>query len=171
VYAQRTADDRLAFGGRGAPYRFGSRIPVAFDPHPGMAEALRRALVELFPDAGGAAVTHRWSGALAAPRDFWCSVRFDRRSGMGAAGGYVGDGVATSNLAGRILADLVTGADTPITRLPIVGHRSPRWEPEPLRWVGVNLVRHVAASADRSEARTGRVPRRRVAVLHRLLGG
>src|SRR5207344_566410 len=26
VYAQRTADDRIALGGRGVPYRFGSRL-------------------------------------------------------------------------------------------------------------------------------------------------
>ena len=62
----------------------------------------------------------------------------DPATGLGWAGGYVGDGVAATNLAGRTLADLVTGRDTPITQLPWVGHRSRRWEPEPARWAGVN---------------------------------
>ena len=83
-------------------------------------------------------MTHGWGGPIGVPRDWCASVGLDRSTGLGWAGGYVGDGVATTNLAGRTLADLVTGADSEITRLPWVGHRSPPWEPEPLRWLGVN---------------------------------
>ena len=78
------------------------------------------------------------------------------QTGMGWAGGYVGDGVSTTNLAGRTLADLITGTDSPLTRLPWVGHRSPHWEPEPLRWLGLNAGLQVMSLADRQEARSGR---------------
>ena len=50
IYGQRTADDRLAFGGRGAPYHFGSRDPARLRPGAARCStALRRTLVELFP--------------------------------------------------------------------------------------------------------------------------
>jgi len=170
IYAQRTAENRIAFGGRGAPYHFGSRVSPAYDREPAVFDALRRALVELFPAAQDAAVTHRWGGPLGVPRDWFPSVGFDRSAGFAWGGGYVGDGVAATNLAGRTLADLILGRDTSLTRLPWVGRRSPRWEPEPLRWVGANGMRRIVASADRVEARTGR-PARRATLAERLLGG
>jgi glycine/D-amino acid oxidase-like deaminating enzyme len=170
IYAQRTADGRIAFGGRGAPYHFGSRIQDRFDREPRVFADLRRSLVGLFPEAASAAITHRWGGPLGIPRDWYSSVGLDRRQRLGWGGGYVGDGVGTSNLAGRTLADLILENDTPLTRLPWVGHRSRRWEPEPLRWMGINLTLKAFASADRAETRTGR-PSRRAEVIRRLTLG
>jgi glycine/D-amino acid oxidase-like deaminating enzyme len=169
IYGQRTADGRLAFGGRGAPYHLGSAVRPSFDRVPAVFAALRRALAELFPVLGDVTVTHGWGGPIGVPRDWCASAGLDRATGLGWAGGYVGDGVATTNLAGRTLADLITGTDTEITRLPWVGHRSPRWEPEPLRWLGINAGLQVMNWADRQEARTGR-PSRAARVAGRLLG-
>ncbi len=170
IYAQRTADDRIAFGGRGAPYHFGSRVRPGFDREPRVFAELRRALVALFPGAREAEITHRWGGPLGIPRDWFSSVGFDRATGAAWAGGYVGDGVGTSNLAGRTLADLIVGRSTELTRLPWVGHVSPRWEPEPLRWLGANAGLRVMSLADAVEDRTGR-PSRLAAAFSRLLGG
>lgn len=169
IYGQRTADGRLAFGGRGAPYHLGSRIEARFDREPAVFADLRRVLVDLFPAVRDAAVTHTWGGPLGVPRDWCASVSLDPVRGLGAAGGYVGDGVATSNLAGRTLADLVLGRDSDLVRLPWVGHRSRRWEPEPLRWLGVNAGLQAMTGADAEEARTGR-PSRRAAAFARVLG-
>jgi hypothetical protein len=104
----------------------------------------------------GHRVTHRWGGALGIARDWTASVGLDRATGLGWAGGYVGDGVTTTNLAGRTLADLVLGRDTDLTRLPWVGHRSRSWEPEPIRWLGINAGLHAMAWGDAEERRTGR---------------
>lgn len=168
LYAQRTADDRIALGGRGALYAWGSRtgdLPRGSDA---LHHELARALHELFPATRTAAVTHRWSGVLGVARDWRPAVRFDAARGLGAAGGYVGDGVATSNLAGRALAERVTGraGDAPHWW---IDHRSRRWEPEPLRWLGVATGLWLARSADRSEARAGR-PSWRAAAGDRLRG-
>ncbi|HKE97588.1 MAG TPA: FAD-dependent oxidoreductase [Actinomycetes bacterium] len=171
VYAQRSADDRIVFGGRGAPYHYGSRVEPRFDREPRVFVELQRALGELFPGARRARVTHRWGGALGAPRDWFSSVGFDPGTGLAWAGGYVGDGVAASNLAGRTLADLILRRDSELVRMPWVRHRSRRWEPEPLRWLGVNAAFRLAAGADRAEARSGRPARRRTWLLERLLGG
>jgi len=153
IYAQRTADDRIALGGRGAPYHFGSRVEPDFDSDPAVFEALRGVLVQLFPAAADAVITHRWGGPIGVPRDWFTSVGLDRDEGLAWAGGYVGDGVSTTNLAGRTLADLIFERDTELTRLPWVGHRSRGWEPEPLRWIGINLALRALASADASEER------------------
>jgi glycine/D-amino acid oxidase-like deaminating enzyme len=169
IYGQRTADGRLAFGGRGAPYHLGSAIRPSFDRVPAVFEALRRTLGELFPVLGEVPVTHCWGGPLGVPRDWCASVGLDRTTGLGWAGGYVGDGVSTTNLAGRTLADLITGRDSALTGLPWVDHRSPPWEPEPLRWLGLNAGLRVMSVADREEARTGR-PSRAAAFMGRFLG-
>jgi glycine/D-amino acid oxidase-like deaminating enzyme len=170
IYGQRTADGRLAFGGRGAPYHFGSSVRPEFDREPAVFAGLRRVLAELLPALGTVRVTHAWGGPLAIPRDWCASVGLDRASGLAWAGGYVGDGVGTSNLAGRTLADLILERDSDLLRLPWVGHRSPPWEPEPLRWLGVNAALRMAFWADRVEARTGR-PSRAARALDRFLGG
>jgi len=156
IYGQRTADDRLAFGGRGAPYHFGSRIDPSYDRVERVFTKLRHTLVDLFPDLAGHGFTHSWGGPLAISRDWTASVGLDPATGLGWAGNYVGDGVATTNLAGRTLTDLVLGRRTALTRLPWVGHRSRRWEPEPLRWVGLNAAARVVGVADAEERVTGR---------------
>jgi glycine/D-amino acid oxidase-like deaminating enzyme len=156
VYGQRTADNRFAFGGRGARYHWGSAIRPAYDRVPGVFRHLRRALGELFPMIGDAAVTHSWGGPLGVPRDWHASVTFDRASGVATAGGYVGDGLSTTNLAGRTLADLIAGSDTELASLPWVNHRSPDWEPEPLRFVGSNAGLLAMTAADLEERVTGR---------------
>ena len=159
VYGQRTADDRFVFGGRGAPYHFGSAVQPRFDREPRVFEALQETLVDLFPAVAPYAVTHRWGGPLGIARDWHASVRHDPATGLGSAGGYVGDGVATTNLAGRTLADLVTGRRTDLTALPWVNHRSRRWEPEPLRWLGINAGLRLASAADADEQRSGSASR------------
>jgi glycine/D-amino acid oxidase-like deaminating enzyme len=161
IYGQRTSDDRIAFGGRGAPYHFGSRIEPAFDRDERVHAKLRRVLVELLPGLPrDVRFTHAWGGNLGIPRDWFPAVRLEPATRIGFAGGYVGDGVALSNLAGRALADLVLGRESELTALPFVGRRSPRWEIEPLRWIGVNAVTRLFASADRAEAASGRPARR-----------
>ncbi len=156
IYGQRTADGRLAFGGRGAPYHLGSAIRPDFDRDPRVFEALRHTLTDLFPVLTGAKVTHTWGGPLGIPRDWCASAGLDPATGLGWAGGYVGDGVSTTNLAGRTLADLILETDSDLTRLPWVNHRSPRWEAEPLRWLGMNTGLHTMGWADKREAHTGR---------------
>lgn len=170
IYGQRTADGRIAFGGRGAPYHFGSAVREAFDADPRVHAMLRETLVDLFPALSGAAITHRWGGPIGVPRDWHSSVGLDRASGVAWAGGYVGDGVSTTNLAGRTLADLILGRESALVSLPWVGHRSPRWEPEPLRWLGINAGLVGIRLADRGESRRG-TPSRLAARMSSLLGG
>ncbi len=152
AYAQRTADGRIALGGRGVPYRFGSRIDHRGAVDGATVAALSDTAHRLFPASRHSGVAHAWCGVLGVARD-WCpAVVADRTTGLAAAGGYVGDGVTASYLAGRTLADLITGADTSRVRLPWVGHRARSWEPEPLRWLGARGIYWLYRAADRAEA-------------------
>lgn len=170
IYGQRTADDRLAFGGRGVPYLFGSGISRQAELHAESHERLRQTLVEMFPVLAEVEFTHRWGGVLAIPRDWVPGLRFDPSSGLGVLGGYVGEGVAAANLAGRTMADLVTGAKTDRVTLPWVGVHPRRWEPEPLRWLGVRASRAILGRADDREYATGR-PANAAYKISRLLRG
>lgn len=156
IYAQRTADGRIAIGGRGVPYRFASRPDFGAETADTTVASLKEKLEALFPATAGAAVDHAWSGVLGVPRDWCVSVNADRESGLASAGGYSGQGVAASNLAGRILRDLMLGRESKLTGLPWVGHQSPRWEVEPLRFAAIHATWALYGQADKIEARTGR---------------
>ncbi len=169
IYGQRTADDRLAFGGRGAPYHLGSRIRPSYDRNENVFALLRKTVTELFPQLDGVGFSHAWGGPLAIARDWHPSVGFDPTTGLGWAGGYVGDGVSTSNLAGRTLADLVLRRATDLTTLPWVNHQSPQWEIEPLRWLGANAGLRAMTWADDAEQRHGR-PSRLAALVNGMMG-
>lgn len=162
-YAQRTADGRIALGGRGIPYRFGSRTDVDGRTQDWTVDSLRSTLASLFPSLAGVGIDHAWCGVLGVPRDWSASVSFDPATGLGHAGGYVGSGLTATHLAGRTLRDLVLGHDTGLTRLPWTNHRVRRWEPEPLRWVGVHTLYRLYRAADRREdgglGRTSRIAR------------
>ncbi|HKX65911.1 MAG TPA: FAD-dependent oxidoreductase [Intrasporangium sp.] len=160
IYGQRTRDGRIAFGGRGAPYHYASKVSPAYERDERVHTMLRRILVELFPMLRDVEFTHCWGGNLGVPRDWYPAVRHDRRTGLAFAGGYVGDGVATAALAGRTLAAMIRDDDPEdLTSLPWAGRTSRQWEPEPLRWLGVNAVTALMGSADRSERRSGRPSR------------
>lgn len=153
MYAQRTADGRIAFGGRGVPYRWNSQTDVDGFTQPVTARTLGDLLVRFFPRLHGVDIEHLWSGTLGVPRDWASTVEFTPSTGLGYAGGYVGTGVSNTNLAGRTLRDLVLGVDTDLTTLPWVGHRVRTWEPEPLRWIATRVIYGAYGAADRSEYR------------------
>jgi glycine/D-amino acid oxidase-like deaminating enzyme len=169
IYGQRTTDGRIAFGGRGAPYRFGSGIDPATESRSDVHDRISATLVELFPQLDGVEVTHRWGGVLGVPRDWRPSVGLDRSTGLAWTGGYVGEGVAAANLAGRTIADLVLRPDSALVSLPWVQHESRQWEPEPARWAAINGARRLAAWIDEQESRRGRTPRL-ASVLDRIVG-
>jgi glycine/D-amino acid oxidase-like deaminating enzyme len=159
AYLQRSADGRIAIGGRGMPYRFGSRTDGRGATAAATVASLHAKLSEMFPAAAGVALDHAWSGVLGVPRD-WCpSVAVNPSTGLAHAGGYVGEGVAASNLAARTLRDLILGEQTALTELAWVGRSPRRWEPEPLRWSMIQAVYVLYRRADALERRSGRPSR------------
>ncbi|MFF8603836.1 NAD(P)/FAD-dependent oxidoreductase [Streptomyces sp. NPDC015232] len=176
MYAQRTADGRIALGGRGVPYRYGSKTDNDGRTQPQTVDALREILIRFFPQLAGVRIAHAWSGVLGVPRDWCATVTLDRSTGLGWAGGYVGSGVATTNLAARTLRDLIQqdsgqSGPTELTALPWVNHRVRKWEPEPLRWLGVQTMYAAFRAADRRETAARSAATDRIAVLANRLSG
>jgi glycine/D-amino acid oxidase-like deaminating enzyme len=157
-YLSKTADGRILFGGRGAPYHYGSDIQPEYDRHGPTHAMLRRMFVSWFPQLKSVRFTHAWGGPLGMPRDWLPSMNYDPRQGIAMAGGYTGQGVAMSNLSGRVLADLITGTPSSVVGLPMVGHLPPRWEPEPFRWIGIRAIQRQLLRIDDRAERTGRPP-------------
>jgi glycine/D-amino acid oxidase-like deaminating enzyme len=169
-YCQRTREGRITVGARGVPYRMGSATDTNGAPDSETIRRLTEILHRHFPATGALRIDHAWCGVLGVPRDWCATVGFDRATGIGWAGGYVGVGVSTSNLAGRTLADLVTGRDSDLVTLPWVGRRVRKWEPEPARWLGVTGMYALLNAADRREARLGGPPSRLAALGNWLAG-
>lgn len=159
-YLNKTVDGRIAFGAFRAKYPPGSRITDALDRDEPIFEHARRATFDWFPMLADAGVrfTHAWGGVFGRPRDRLPAMTYDRHSGVALAMGYSGEGVATANLSGRVLADLITEADTELTHLPMTTRRPRAWEPEPLRWLGVTYVRRSMMRLNEEVERTGRYP-------------
>jgi glycine/D-amino acid oxidase-like deaminating enzyme len=155
AYGQRTADGRIVFGGLSGPTWWKSHVPASPMHDRRVERRLQRTLQQVFPPLRDVRFTHHWGGVLGVPRDLLPGVGYDRATGEAWAGGYIGQGVASANAAGRTLADLVCGVDTEMTRLPWVGHRSPPWGPEPLRWLGVHAVASLAHLRDRIDTLRG----------------
>ena len=168
VYLTRTPDGRILFGSRGAPYAFGSKITDAQDTHAATVGMIHRSLLEWFPQLAGIRFTHAWGGPVAMPRDWMPAVSFDARSGIGSIMGYTGQGVSTSNLAGRLLAGLIVHQKTGLETLPLAQRRSPQWEIEPLRWLVVRYMQRAFLRIDEA-AEAGR-PRPMDAGLAEFLG-
>ena len=150
-YCQRTREGRIVVGARGVPYKFGSGLDNRGAPDATTIRRLTAILHRHFPAARQARIDHAWCGVLGVPRDWCATVGLDRVTGIGWAGGYVGVGVSTSNLAGQTLADLVLEKATGLTDLPWVNRKVRRWEPEPLRWLGVGAMYRLYEAADRRE--------------------
>ena len=157
-YLSRTEDGRILFGGRGAPYRYGSPIRGEYDRHGPTHARLKAFVGEWFPVLKDIGFSHEWGGPLGMPRDWHPTMSFDPASGIATSRGYIGHGVSTTNLGGRVLADLITGTSSPLTELPLVGHQSPNWEIEPFRWIGVRYSQWSIGRLDEQAARTGKPP-------------
>jgi glycine/D-amino acid oxidase-like deaminating enzyme len=150
-YAQRTREGRITMGGRGVPYRYGSQTDVRGQTQQLTIEKLHAILVRLLPQTKNLRIDHAWCGVLGVPRDWCTTAGLDPETGIGWAGGYVGLGVSSSNLSGRTLRDLILRRDTELTRLPWVNRQVSKWEPEPMRWLGVHSMYQLYRMADERE--------------------
>jgi glycine/D-amino acid oxidase-like deaminating enzyme len=150
-YLTKTGDGRILFGSRGAPYEYGSKISDGQDRHEGTQARARRSVVEWFPALAGIKFTHAWGGPLGMPRDWMPAATFDPKERVAMACGYTGQGVATTNLAGRTLASLIMEKHTALDTLPLAQRRSPNWEPEPLRWLAVRYTQGALARIDAAD--------------------
>lgn len=152
-YLTRTWDGRILFGSRGAPYRLGSKITDEQDRHAETHARIENLTREWFPMLQATKFTHHWGGPVGMPRDWMPMTHFDPVTKIATARAYTGQGVSTTNLTGRILAELITGRTTELSALPITQRRSPLWEREPLRWLAVRYMQNAFQRIDEAGMR------------------
>ncbi|GLS86503.1 FAD-dependent oxidoreductase [Cypionkella aquatica] len=170
-YAQRTQDNRIAMGGRGVPYRFGSKTDANGETQAETVEKLKAILYRMLPQTRSLKLDHAWCGVLGVPRDWCTTAGLDVSTGVAWAGGYVGLGVSTSNFSGQTLADLILNKQTERTDLPWVNRKPRKWEVEPFRWLGVHGMYWLYNLADRREAASGGQRTSRLATLANRITG
>lgn len=158
VYLTRTPDGRILFGSRGAPYAFASRISDEQDRNAAIIGLIQDAVLEWFPTLAGKRFTHAWGGPVAMPSDWMPAVRFDAKSRIGLIGGYTGQGVSTSNMAGRLMAGLINGVSSGLEGLPLAQRKSPNWIMEPLRWLVVRYMQQTLLRIDEATEAGKRKP-------------
>ncbi len=152
TYGTRTNDNRLVFGARGT-YQFGAKLRDDFNLKESEINMRRDILIELFPQLKDTQITHSWGGNLAMARSFHPHMTLDKKNKFAVAGGYSGEGVGATNLAGRTLADLILNTDSKLTNMPWVNKDSSlkavsQWEPEPIPWIGYRSVIHAFDKED-----------------------
>jgi glycine/D-amino acid oxidase-like deaminating enzyme len=158
VYLTKTPDGRILFGSRGAPYSYGSRISDAQDRHAETIALIHKSVLEWFPSLAGIRFTHAWGGPVGMPMDWTPAVRFNPATRIGFAGGYTGQGVSTSNLAGQMLAGMIAARASGFDSLPFAQRRSPNWIPEPLRWLVVRYMQDAFLRIDIAAEAGGQRP-------------
>ena len=171
AYLQRTADGRIAVGGRGNPYVYAGRFDSSGVTSAETVDSLKRVLHRLFPATLDCKIDFAWSGVLGVPRDWCAGVGYDQKTGLGWAGGYTGQGVAATNLAGRTLADLIQNKKSELTSMPWIDRKARKWEIEPFRWLGVQTIYAAYRKADKIESGRESDEEARVARIAALISG
>jgi len=140
-YLRLTADNRLAFGGRDAPYYYGNKVEGK-DSHKRIFEGLEKDMKEFFPMLSDVKITHRWGGPVAITA--FCVPKFSyyqERRNIVYGMGYCGHGVALSTSAGLIMHDLLFEPDSELMRLLFVQNTEMPIPPEPFRWLFVHAIK------------------------------
>jgi glycine/D-amino acid oxidase-like deaminating enzyme len=138
MYLRLTADNRIVFGGETAPYFYDSS-PSSGNYQPAL-DKLHRSLLVTFPQLEGIRFTHGWGGTMAFSMDFVPSVgRLGDASNLFYAVAFNGEGVVMTQLAGQILAQLIAGEESELTKLALVNKTLPYVGHEPLRYAAVKL--------------------------------
>lgn len=140
-YLRLTADNRVAFGGRDAPYYYGNALEGK-DSHQKIFDGLERDMKQFFPMLSQVKITHRWGGPVAITGFFVPKFSYyqDHRN-IAYGMGYCGHGVALSTSAGLIIHDLLFEPDSELTKFLFVHNMEMTIPPEPLRWLFVHAVK------------------------------
>jgi glycine/D-amino acid oxidase-like deaminating enzyme len=154
-YFRTTRDGRIAFGGGGG--RASSRIDDSFTRDMRAVEEAAEGFRRLFPSFADVPLEDAWGGPIDVSPTHLPTFGSLEPGNLYFALGYTGNGVAPTHLAGKVIADLVTGADTDATRLPMVNPKPRMFPPGPLRSIGAAVIRRAIIAKDTAEE-TGHRP-------------
>lgn len=154
-YFRTTVDGRIAFGGGGGRAR--RAIDDAFTHDDRAVRETADGFRLMFPSFADVPIEDAWGGPIDVSPTHLPTFGRTGDANVYYANGYTGNGVAPSHLAGQVLADLITGADTDNLRLPMVNARPRPFPPEPFRSWGAAAIRRAMIAKETAEER-GRRP-------------
>jgi len=163
-YFRTTRDGRVAFGGGGGRARRSVDDMFTHDAR-AVAETAEGFRL-MFPSFSGVPIEDAWGGPIDVSPTHLPTFGRVGDSSVYYAAGYTGNGVAPTHLAGQVLADLITGADSDNVRLPMVNAKAMTFPPEPFRSWGAAVVRRAMIEKETAEEH-GRQPNFLVAQLAR----
>ena len=163
-YFRTTRDGRVAFGGGGGRARRSVDDMFTHDAR-AVAETAEGFRL-MFPSFSGVPIEDAWGGPIDVSPTHLPTFGRVGDSSVYYAAGYTGNGVAPTHLAGQVLADLITGADSDNVRLPMVNAKAVTFPPEPFRSWGAAVVRRAMIEKETAEEH-GRQPNFLVAQLAR----
>ncbi|MFT4082485.1 MAG: FAD-dependent oxidoreductase [Nocardioides sp.] len=152
VYYRLTRDRRILWGGYDAVYHFGGRTGRDLEVEPTTHERLAQIFRARFPQVAELRWEYRWAGVIDTCSRFSAFFGTAHQGKVAYALGYTGLGVGATRFGAQVMLDLLSGAQTPRTRLEMVRTKPLPFPPEPIRWAGINLTRRAMAK----EAATGR---------------
>ncbi|PZF91640.1 NAD(P)/FAD-dependent oxidoreductase [Micromonospora deserti] len=152
-YYRITGDGRILFGGYDAIYHYGNRVAPELEQRPATFTALAQHFFTTFPQLDGLRFSHRWGGVIDTCTRFCPFFGTAYGGRLAYATGFTGLGVGATRFGARVMLDLLSGEDTPLTRLELVRSKPLPFPPEPLRATGIQLTRW---SLSRADARQGR---------------
>ena len=154
-YFRTTDDGRIAFGGGGGRAR--RTIDDMFTHDARAVNETAEGFRLMFPSFADVPIEDAWGGPIDVSPTHLPTFGRVGDSNVYYAAGYTGNGVAPTHVAGQVIADLITGADTDTVRLPMVNARPPAFPPEPFRSWGAAVVRRAMIAKETAEEH-GREP-------------
>jgi glycine/D-amino acid oxidase-like deaminating enzyme len=145
-----TAEGRVTYGRAGVGLAFGSRIGAQYEGPSPRLPMLRRIMAEVSPEIAALPVATSWRGPVDRTKDGL--PYFGTLSGCSDvvyAYGFSGNGIVPCFLGSNIVASLVLGRDDVWARSGLVRPVRRNWPPEPIRYLGGNLVLAALARMDR----------------------
>jgi len=152
-YYRLTADNRILWGGYDAVYYNGGAIRPERDQRPATFDTLAGHFFETFPQLDGVRFTHSWGGVIDTCARFCAFFGTGYGGRLAYAAGFTGLGVGATRFGAEVMLDLLSGAETELTRLDMVRSKPVPFPPEPVRSGVIQLTRWSIARADRHDGR------------------
>jgi glycine/D-amino acid oxidase-like deaminating enzyme len=139
-YYRLTSDGRIVFGTSEAVYYPGNRVDPGCDHSPAHYEGLRASFRRHFPRLAGLRFPYAWGGPICSTTRLTPFFGKALRGRLLYGLGYTGHGIGSTRIAGKILAQLALGRESPLLELSMVRRRPFPYPPEPLRRFAVRAV-------------------------------
>jgi glycine/D-amino acid oxidase-like deaminating enzyme len=151
-YLRITKCGRITMGGGNIGFEYGNDMDKWHDTK--VWQDLEEHFRWLFPSLAHKKIYYKWGGAVSANFDMVPEIGFIGDENIIYSSGCIGHGVSLTQLNGRLIADLILGVDSELSRFWIVNrHAIPVPPGNFLSYVGVKAITSVLKGVDWFEER------------------